>query len=1242
MAATSYTGPSLETATLAGKRDRSIARRAVWLAVAYVVVTAGLLAALLLQLRSEAIVAAKRELSAFAQLTAGHTFEVALGIEESLKLAEITLSVAAGTGAADEESIRAMLRDVAANTRALKDILVLDARGRIVYQASGKEEVGLDRSDRPYFTQFQRNPALKFELGIPVRRRAQSGREEWFIPATHAWRKSDGTFAGVIVGMMDPQIFDRAWTFDAEIAGLSIALTDADGTLIMRRPFAAEMMGRTPTDSETKQQLGLRRDADTMQARSPLDGSEQLLAYRKVAAYPNLLTFVAQPMDVVLAGWQRIVWIVSSVWCLASLALGALGMWLARERKVRGALEGRYHALFDSIPYPVIVSDQETLSVLAFNSAAVQQYGWPTVGAYLPEDFAVLAAKRQEFTKAAATVIRDQRHRNKDGKPIDVEMAVRLIDHNGRPAALTVAVDVSDRLQAERARQSAEDQLRQSQKMDVLGQLTGGIAHDFNNILMVIIDNVEALQEREAADPEAAKHLNRIGDSAQRAEELTRQMLAFSRKQPLRPRPTNVNDLVAETGKLLRRTLGEQIEIDSVLIDDLWTVEVDRSQLESALVNLCVNARDAMPKGGRLLIETQNVTLGEDDAGRAAGVVPGAYVLIAVTDTGRGILAKDLDKVFEPFFTTKDGGKSSGLGLSMVYGFMKQSNGHIAVTSEIDQGTSFKLYLPRYDGAPDEAAVRRNVAAVGGTERVLVVEDDPQVRASVVRQLQSLGYVVSQAVDGSAGLASFESASPPYQLLLTDVVMPGPLNGKALADEVARRWPATRIVFMSGYTDNALVHRGQIDPDVRLLSKPFLKIDLAQMIRRALDGVACIAALMVFMSWLGLSDSVAGTITSESQVVQGSGGGAAARSYVHKLRLTGIMETGDTDKLRAVLAKLASQSTGSTAGVPPSLARGEPAAKPAAFTTIELSSLGGSLTEGFEMGALFRKQNVMAIVRKHDACLSSCALAFLGGNMHRVPSVYPADCNVEIGGKVAFHNFALNRFGLKESTTSDPVASRLQGFADARGGAALLVRYAGDMGLPPNFVATIMGRPVDEFLYIETIGQFLSFRVCPIGLSRPSAALTVQAGNVCNHSTGWQDATTTMQTTEIPVAQAKRQLLERVQANMQSSKTKGRLAAQLASGAVMRNQEEIDRLYEDLRAAGVSLPDIVGPTYEVGRTRDGAYEILCYVSLSPDEPDNFDVVVQGPKGFAEPPKTPPENARRLFLFDRDTVVNPKP
>ena len=382
----------------------------------------------------------------------------------------------------------------------------------------------------------------------------------------------------------------------------------------------------------------------------------------------------------------------------------------------------------------------------------------------------------------------------------------------------------------------SEEQLRQAQKMEAVGQLTGGIAHDFNNILMVIMANAEALEEDEKLDPSVRDRIEGIGSAAQRAADLTRQLLAFSRKQALRPQRTNINDLVTVTGKLLRRTLGERIEIESILADDLWTVAIDRAQLEAALVNLSINARDAMPNGGRLLIETENVELDLDYAAGNAEVVAGDYVMLAVTDTGKGMPPNVLDKVFEPFFTTKEPGKGTGLGLSMVYGFIKQSNGHIKIYSEVGHGTSIKLYLPRNDSDQKEAAVRQSLPMPGGSERILVVEDDSQVRSSVLGQLQSLGYAVVTASDGMAGLAALETAPQPYDLLLTDVVMPGRLNGKGLAEEAIRRWPKTKVVFMSGYTEDAIVHQGQLDPGVLLLNKPFRKIDLAQILRQALDG----------------------------------------------------------------------------------------------------------------------------------------------------------------------------------------------------------------------------------------------------------------------------------------------------------------------------------------------------------------------------------------------------------------------
>lgn len=343
-----------------------------------------------------------------------------------------------------------------------------------------------------------------------------------------------------------------------------------------------------------------------------------------------------------------------------------------------------------------------------------------------------------------------------------------------------------------------------------------------------------------------------------------------------------------------------------------------------------------------------------------------------------------------------------------------------------------------------------------------------------------------------------------------------------------------------------------------------------------------------------------------------------------KLRITGMIDTGDSEKLKVELDKLAAAS-------------GD---KDGPLGIIELSSMGGNLIEGFEIGGLLRRFRMIAVVRRGDLCMSSCALAFLGGNAYGVPPGV-GDCNVEIGAKVAFHNFFLNRNGLQEATSSDPVTSRLQGFADARGGAARLVRYAGEMGLPPNFVASLMGRPVEDFQYIESVGQFLAFQVCPIGLPRPSTPLEMQARNVCRNSMGQGSAgepAAALKVRAIPADQAKLHLLERVQASMQSSRARGRLAAQLSSGTVMRNRDEIDRLFDDLRAAGVALPDIVGPTFEI---TGGPGNVTCYASLSTANPDEYDVSLFGSRGFNEPPYQPRENSRRLFLYDRDDVVNPK-
>lgn len=345
------------------------------------------------------------------------------------------------------------------------------------------------------------------------------------------------------------------------------------------------------------------------------------------------------------------------------------------------------------------------------------------------------------------------------------------------------------------------------------------------------------------------------------------------------------------------------------------------------------------------------------------------------------------------------------------------------------------------------------------------------------------------------------------------------------------------------------------------------------------------------------------------------------------LRLTGTIESGDAERLRDILVRLQAVAPAS-ANVP--------------LATIELSSLGGSLSEGIKIGQLLKSYKVVAVVRKQDLCLSACALALLGGTAVRAAAAYPHDCNVEVGGKVAFHNFFLDRSELREQTHDDPVASRLQGFADARGGAAMLIRYAADLGLPPTFVANLMARPVEEYQYLETIGEFLELNLCPIGLERPSLPMSHQAANVCNNSLPAPAPVSSMIVGPIASPQVRQYMLERVQDGLNAAKARGRLADQRATWSVMRTREEVDKLYDDLRAAGVALPEILGPTFEVAVNQGGRYRAVCYVSLSPTDPDRYDIVLQGPRSLADATRLPPANARRMFLYDRRDVANQRP
>ncbi len=378
--------------------------------------------------------------------------------------------------------------------------------------------------------------------------------------------------------------------------------------------------------------------------------------------------------------------------------------------------------------------------------------------------------------------------------------------------------------------------LTQAERLNAIGQLTGGVAHDFNNLLTVILGNSEVLAEQLATDPGLRALAEMTAKAAERGAELTSRLLAFSRRQPLSPRVVDVGRQLDGMNRLLHRTLGAQVEIRTVHPPGLWPALVDPGQLENAVLNLCLNARDAMPRGGRLTVETANVRLDAGNAARDGDFEPGDYVMVAVSDTGIGMDDATMRRAFEPFFTTKEVGKGSGLGLSMVYGFVKQSNGHVRLYSEPGQGTTVKLYLPRAPEAADAAARPGAEGALPvGQERVLLVEDDELVRAHVGRLLAGLGYRVVAVRDGPAALARLREDDG-FDLLFTDIVMPGGIDGRQLAEAARRLHPGLPVLFTSGYAENAIIHQGRLAPGVHLLQKPYRRQDLAEKIRLALAG----------------------------------------------------------------------------------------------------------------------------------------------------------------------------------------------------------------------------------------------------------------------------------------------------------------------------------------------------------------------------------------------------------------------
>ena len=499
--------------------------------------------------------------------------------------------------------------------------------------------------------------------------------------------------------------------------------------------------------------------------------------------------------------------------------------------------ERNFRAIAEGSPVPLLITRQSDGTILYANPKVGPVLGHATealigkkIGPFFwrPGDRDARAARLKRdglITDEALEMVRA------DGTRISTIHALQPINYDGEDAILGSFQDVTERLRL-------EDQLRQAQKMEAVGQLTGGVAHDFNNLLAVIMGNLELLLEQVEREGKASQLAMRALAATQRGADLTHRLLAFSRRQPLRPIPVDVNDLIGEMHNLLVRTLGEDIGIKLVGGDGLWRCEVDPGQLENAALNLSINARDAMPDGGLLTIETSNVRLDENYTSSQEDVAPGEYVLLSISDTGTGMEKDVIEQAFDPFFTTKEVGKGSGLGLSMIYGFVKQSGGHARIYSELGEGTTMKIYLPRFVASSDAAVaseIKSSTDAAARGEVVVVVEDDADVRAVTVAILLDLGYEVVEAANAADGLAQLER-NKGANLLVADIVLPGGMGGRDLADKACALFPDLRVLYISGYAENALSHHGRLDDGVQLLVKPFRREDLGLKVREILDG----------------------------------------------------------------------------------------------------------------------------------------------------------------------------------------------------------------------------------------------------------------------------------------------------------------------------------------------------------------------------------------------------------------------
>ena len=723
-------------------------------------------------------------------------------------------------------------------------IVVLDAEGNLVGDSLGNGGPGRERNfaDRPYYQMQRDDPGRGLFIDVPV---ASRMRKTLMIAVSRAYLTPDGRFGGVVFVPLDYENL-RQFFLSMNVGQRgTVTLYRDDGTILLRVPNADDLAGRNVRSNRLFSLHLPRASSGSFQGSGMTDGTSRSISYRRVAGLPLVVSVARDPVEY-LAGWKNNALYYSAIAAGLNLLIVGFGLGLARQWRLREQSE---RALRDNLEQHQLVTENVPALIVHVgvdgriryaNRVAREWYAQPSAEAirsrrideFIDPSLVAEAKSRIEAVLAGRTAGGEEKAAFPDGRERWCE-TIRVPDC-GQDGAVrgyfVLSVDITER-------KRIEDELRQAQKMEAIGQLAGGIAHDSNNMLAATLGNLDLLLDTLPPAEISCRGLaERAIEAAERVADLNRRLLAFARKQTLRPQITDVNQLVGGMTTILQRTLGETIEIEVAQDPMLWQCLIDPTQLQNALLNLALNARDAMAGSGRLTITTANAVLDQplDDCDER--IPPGDYVTIAVTDVGAGMPPEIARRAFEPFFTTKEFGEGSGLGLSMVYGFARQSGGMAVIASQVAQGTRVTLYLPSAGPGPAErprSGVARLLRPETG-ERILVVEDNPLVGAMASTMLSSIGYSPVVVVNASAAIAELERPDP-IALLLTDIVLPGGSTGVDLARQARRRWPKLPILFMSGFTDPSLIPE-DFRADTKLLTKPFRLGQLSDAIVSALAG----------------------------------------------------------------------------------------------------------------------------------------------------------------------------------------------------------------------------------------------------------------------------------------------------------------------------------------------------------------------------------------------------------------------